>query len=290
MIMDYAMAPKIPDYRSKVGTTLEEICSFAIDIAEQAGASAKLARDTSQIEYTLKAPGQLVTESDKNNESLIIGAIKSRSENDNILAEESANEVNKRLFTDPSWIIDPIDGTTNYSFYLNHVAVSIAYSEGGTVQVGVVHMPFTGETFSAIKGKGAFLNGKKITCPNNVPFSDSLIAFGCPRNVEDAVCFSKVYLEVAKNRLDIRRMASAASDAVYVSTGRIHCYFESVKPWDIAAGALIAKEAGAIVGHYLPLPDNLPVPIDMYSEGVLIAAPNLYPQYMKMVKDSFGVK
>ncbi len=273
--------------RSKIGSTLEEIRDFTINTAKKAADIIVEKRHTGKLNYTLKSRDQMVSIADKESEALIIQSIHSISPNDYILSEETAATPTDQIFSAPSWIIDPIDGTTNYLYDHKHLAVSIGYAEKGEVKVGVVHMPFTGETFTAIKGQGAFLNGERIQCSKDITYDQALIAFGRPKDPEEVENYIKVYREVLNNCFDMRRLAAASADISYIACGRLQGFFESVQPWDIAAACLIAKEAGAVVGHYLPLPEKLPVPLDIYSKGVVIAPPNIYPELKRITKEAF---
>ncbi len=152
----------------------------------------------------------------------------------------------------PVWILDPIDGTTNLIYDYHHSAVSLAYCEAGSIYAAVVYNPFTEETFSAVKGKGAYLNGKRLTVGTNATLDHCLVAIGTsPYEKDKAAANFKVYQEVFTRSLDIRRCGAASLDLTYTGCARHDAYFEAnLKPWDFAAGALIVEEAGGKVTDF----------------------------------------
>lgn len=155
-------------------------------------------------------------------------------------------------FSKPVWILDPIDGTTNLIYGYHHSAVSLGYYDHGQICAGVIYNPFSGETFHAVRGQGAYLNNTQIHVTNHVLLKDSLIAIGTsPYRKELAPGNFKIFQTVYEKSLDIRRSGSAALDLAYVACGRLDGYFErDLKPWDFAAGALIVEEAGGQVSDY----------------------------------------
>ncbi len=160
--------------------------------------------------------------------------------------EEGINITNE---SGMQWILDPIDGTTNYIYGYNMSAVSLALKDKDKIVFGVVYNPFTNEMFKAIRGEGAYLNDKTIKVSNTDSLANALVAVGTSpyyKNLSVEV-FDKIRRLFEKS-LDIRRSGSAALDLAYVASGRQDAYFEySLKPWDYAAGCLILEEAGGIV-------------------------------------------
>ena len=168
------------------------------------------------------------------------------------IGEEQDNE---QLTDVPTWVIDPVDGTTNLIHNYRQSAVSIALLEDKQPVLAAVYQPYTDELFFALKGCGATLNGEKISASAH-PFERALVCFGTsPYNAELAERSLKLALAFLKNAADIRRSGSAALDLAHVACGREDVFFEIVlKPWDFAAGALLVKEAG---GQFLmPLGDG----------------------------------
>jgi len=155
------------------------------------------------------------------------------------------SEEGEKLLSDPCWILDPIDGTTNLVYDYRQSSISLALYQGGRVVFGIVYNPFTDETFTAELGKGAFLNGNQVQVSAREQ-KESLVEFGAgSTHKEDADFNFKLACDIFKEVVDLRRICSTALDLCYIAAGRIDGYFEKIlKPWDIAAGSLILQEAG----------------------------------------------
>lgn len=153
--------------------------------------------------------------------------------------------------SDPCWILDPIDGTTNLVYGYNMSSISLALYKDGQIVFGVVYNPYSEECYTAQVGGGAFLNGKEIHVSKR-SFKDSIIEFGAgSTRKEEADKAFELGKEIFKRCVDIRRICSSALDLCFIADGRIDGYFESrLKPWDYAAGSLILKEAGGITTDY----------------------------------------
>jgi myo-inositol-1(or 4)-monophosphatase len=196
-----------------------------------------------------KGRTDLVTEADTESERVIIQTLRAAFPTHSILAEETGRIEG---IPDHQWIIDPLDGTTNFAHGLHIFCVSIAYAVEGEIVLGVVLSPHTEELFTAQTGNGARLNNRLISVSSDNTVSDSLLVTGFPYDIENAYTsnlgrFSNC-LKVAQA---VRRLGSAALDLCYTACGRFAGYWEQdVQPWDVAAGVLIAKEAGAIVTDY----------------------------------------
>ncbi len=195
---------------------------------------------------TKSGVADLVTEYDKNiQEQLQIGLKKILPE-----AKFIGEEGSKDKLTDDGYafVVDPIDGTTNFIKDYHVSAISVALLKGKEVVAGVVYNPYLDETFSAIKGQGAFLNGKKISVSSQ-PLNNALVLFGS--SPYDKTLFNKtleILSEYFYKALDIRRCGSAALDLCSVACGRAELYFElQTSPWDFAAGKLLVEEAGGVV-------------------------------------------
>ncbi|MBU0699321.1 MAG: inositol monophosphatase [Proteobacteria bacterium] len=192
---------------------------------------------------------KLVTEADIESEKIIIETIKKSFPDHAVLAEESGLNQGK---IDHMWIIDPLDGTTNFAHKLGLFSISIAYAVGREIVLGIVLSPLTAELFTAMKGKGADLNGRPMKVSNTKTVSESLLVTGFPYNFKDMINpvvtrFSSC-LQASQG---LRRLGSAAIDLCYVACGRFDGFWEqNLKPWDTAAGELIAREAGAIVTDF----------------------------------------
>lgn len=188
----------------------------------------------------------LVTEYDKNIQEQLAVGLKKILPEAKFIGEEGANE--KLSDEGYTFIVDPIDGTTNFIKDYHMSAISVALLKGRDVVAGVVYNPYLDEAFYAIKGQGAYCNDKKISVSSQ-PISNALVLFGS--SPYDKTLFEKtieVLSEYFYKALDIRRGGSAALDLCYVACGRAELYFElQTSPWDFAAGKLIVEEAGGVV-------------------------------------------
>lgn len=214
---------------------------------------------------TKKGEIDLVTEVDCAAERLIIKIIRKAFPDHAFLAEESQTAGDSPY----RWIIDPIDGTTNFAHGLPVCSVSIAYEEKGVVKLGGVYDPCRNELFFAERGKGAFLNGKKIKVSKTRLLNDALLATGFPyHRRQDPDKYLKPFREFLMQAREIRRLGSAAIDLCYVACGRFDGYWEAVlKPWDKAAGILIVQEAGGKVTDYKGITSTLSQPSVVSTNG-----------------------
>ena len=205
---------------------------------------------------TVKGPADFVTMVDTNVQNFLKEALNNLTPQVQFMGEE--NHMNSIDPAQPSWILDPIDGTTNLIYGYRHSAVSLAYYDGKQATMGVIYNPFTEETFYAVKGCGAFLNDSPIHVTDHPVLAQSLISIGTsPYNKELAPNNFHIFLRLFQNSLDIRRSGSAALDLAYVACGRLDGYIEkNLKPWDFAAGAVILSEAGGRITDYHGNPLN----------------------------------
>jgi myo-inositol-1(or 4)-monophosphatase len=219
----------------------------------------------------------LVTEADIGSEKIIIETIKAKFPDHSILAEESGlNNGNSEC----KWIIDPLDGTTNFTHQLGLFAISIAFLLNGNVVVGVVLNPVSGELFTAIKDKGAALNGRPIKVSNIDKVSESLLITGFPYNHKKI--FKALMTRFAgclKASQGVRRLGSAALDLCFVACGRFEGFWEqNLNPWDTAAGALIAQEAGAVITDF----SN--GPFDIYEKEILATNGKIHKEMLSLLE------
>ena len=209
----------------------------------------KIARETSPL--IMRRPGEVlskeghanfVTDIDLSVQAQLKKQLSALVPGSRFIGEESENE---GLGSAPTWIVDPVDGTTNLIHDCRWSAVSIALCEGGQPCAGLIWQPYTGELFFAEAGKGAFLNEASIKVSQNA-LPDALVAFGtAPYNAELSQQSLRTALCFLNRCTDIRRAGSAALDLAYVACGRADAYFELIlKPWDFAAGGLLVQEAG----------------------------------------------
>jgi myo-inositol-1(or 4)-monophosphatase len=189
---------------------------------------------------------EIVTEADIESEKQIISTIHDRFPDHSILSEECGLKNGK---SDYRWIIDPLDGTVNFAHHIPFFCISIALTYREDTVVGIVLNPLDGELFSALRGQGAQLNGRGIKTSSTETVSESLLVTGFPYDLRDF--FEPIierYAKCLKASQALRRLGSAALDLCYVACGRFEGFWEqNLKPWDTAAGALIAAEAGAKV-------------------------------------------
>jgi len=224
---------------------LRVIKKVAIDAAKEAGKYA-FKRMGSLLDISFKrGPTDLVTDVDKKCEKKIIKRIRDKFPLHSILAEEGGGD---DLNSPYKWIIDPLDGTVNYSHAFPIFCVSIGFLEEGTVKLGVVYDASRDELFVAEKGKGAFLNNKKIKVSKTKKIKDALVSTGFPYNKEAKRKNLALFTNVMENAQAIRRAGSAAIDLCYVACGRFDGFWElELSPWDTAAGILMIEEAGGTI-------------------------------------------
>jgi len=202
----------------------------------------------------------LVTEVDVGSEKRIIEVIRASFPDHAILAEERGSIGGA---SDLQWIIDPLDGTTNFAHGLTTCCVSIALTKKGQPLIGLIYCPFTEELFSAVRGKGAFLNGRRLSVSTIGRVRDSLLVTGFPYNVKEILpAVMQRFTRCLASSQGIRRLGSAALDLAYVAAGRFEAFWEEhLQPWDVAAGHLIVQEAGGRVTDF----DNQPFEPEMKS-------------------------
>lgn len=225
----------------------DELLALATDTAARASELIVegLSRARSLVE-TKTSGTDMVTEMDRASESLILTALLDARPDDAVLGEEGTDRPGS---SGVRWVIDPIDGTTNYLYGHPGFAVSIAAEIDGIVAVGVVHDPLHDEVFTAVRGGGARRDGSPIHVSGESELSRALVATGFSYEPDRRRRQAAVLHEVLPRIRDIRRMGAASVDLCSVACGRVDAYFErGLQPWDHAAGALIATEAGALVG------------------------------------------
>ena len=221
-----------------------------------------------------------VTEADRRSEQLILGYIHQHFPADTIVAEEHGEIIGN---TGRIWYIDPLDGTVNYMHGIPIYSVSIAYTVEGEPQLGVVYDPSRDDCFCAEASKGAWLNDQPIHPAYTADLDQALLVTGFPYDIRtNPQTNLDHYAHFALHSQGVRRLGSAALDLCYVACGRFDGYWElRLKPWDVAAGALIAREAGAVV-------TNLSGGSDFMSEpqSVVVANPRLHPLMLQEMMSS----
>jgi myo-inositol-1(or 4)-monophosphatase len=223
------------------------------------------------------SPTDLVTDVDRASEALIVGALLRARPDDGMQGEEGSS---RKGSTGVTWVIDPLDGTINSLYGIPAFAVSIAASVGGRSIVGVVHNPLTGEMFTGSQGEGAWLDGDPLRLqPTGRPLAEALVGTGFSYSARNRAAQARMLAIILPAVRDIRRAGSAALDLCAVACGRLDAYYEAeLKPWDLAAGEVIAREAGATVISLEGLPADPPT--------VVAAAPGLQGPLVELLERS----
>jgi myo-inositol-1(or 4)-monophosphatase len=254
----------------------------AVDAATRAGRiiTANLG-GLSRRDISSKQASDFVTRVDRESEAVIVEEIRARFPGHSFLAEESFRDDETGGFR---WIIDPLDGTTNFIHTYPVFSVSIALQQGGDTILGVVFDPMRDEIFTARKHGGAFLNGRPIAVSSVDALQSALVTTGFPFRAKGMIdhyltLFRSVFTQVS----DLRRAGSAALDLAYLACGRCDCFFEiGLSPWDIAAGGLLISEAGGIITDFAGRNRHL-------STGNVVAAnPSLHPLVLAEVQAVFS--
>ena len=226
--------------------------NFAIQTARDAG-RLLAERFGRNLRISNKSELDLVTESDLASEQLIIDRIKTYYPRHTIIAEESGtNAPAKDGSADEwRWIIDPLDGTTNYAHGYPCFCVSMGLEHNGRMEVGVVYDPMRDELFAAERGEGASLNGKRIQVSPTPNLASALLCTGFPYDVRERSEFARHFANFIMNAQGVRRDGAAALDLAYVAAGRFDGFWEEgLKPWDVAAGVMLIEEAGGKFSDY----------------------------------------
>ena len=253
--------------------------NIAVKAARSAGAIInRAALDLEVLKIGSKGPNDYVTEVDRAAENIIIQTLLEAYPGHGILAEESGREHGAKN-SEYIWIIDPLDGTTNFLHGFPVYAVSIALAHRGQVQQAVVYDPTRNDLFFASKGRGAFLNDRRLRVSKRLRLADSLIGTGFPfRKGDNFKRYVKMFEEVMQNCAGLRRPGAAALDLCYVAAGYYDGFFETgLNPWDVAAGSLMITEAGGLIGNFTGESDYL------YQREVVAGNPKVYGQLVTML-------
>jgi myo-inositol-1(or 4)-monophosphatase len=257
-----------------MSSNLHPMLNVAIKAARSAGAIInRAALDVESVRISVKQTNDFVTEVDQAAEAAIIDILTTAYPTHGILAEESGSEHGAKD-SDFVWIIDPLDGTTNFIHGFPVYCVSIALAVKGKVEQAVVYDPTRNDLFCATKGRGAYRNDRRIRVAKRIALRDCLIATGFPYRPGDKL---KSYLnmlgEVMSQCAGVRRPGAAALDLAYVAAGLSDGFFETgLQPWDVAAGSLLVTEAGGLVGNFTGSAEFL------HESECLAANPKIYGQ------------
>lgn len=233
-----------------------------------------------QIELIEKHHNDFVSSVDKAAEAAIIEVLLTAYPTHAVLAEESGASKNLTDQSEYVWIIDPLDGTTNFLHGFPQYCVSIALQHNGVLTQGVIFDPNRNELFTATKGAGAFLNNKRMRVSKTEKLAHALIGTGFPfRNSEEIEKYLPIFRAVANHCRGLRRPGAAALDLAYVAAGRLDGFFErGLKAWDIAAGTLIVTEAGGLNGDFTGEVS------DLHHGDIIAANPKIFAQIVNTLK------
>ena len=232
---------------------MHPMLGIAVRAARRAGAIInRAARDVEVLPVTRKRHNDFVTEVDKAAEAAIIEILHRAYPDHAILAEESGAKAGAAGESEYTWIIDPLDGTTNFIHGFPQYAVSIGLRHKGVLQQGVVYDPTKNELFTATRGRGAFLDERRIRVSKRAQLNEALIGTGFPfRDLAGLDEYLGMFREITARTAGIRRAGAAALDIAYVAAGRLDGFWEmGLSPWDMAAGALLVQEAGGLIGDF----------------------------------------
>jgi myo-inositol-1(or 4)-monophosphatase len=254
--------------------SLHPMLNIAIKAARAAGAVINRASlDIEKVQVESKGVNDFVTEVDKHAEAVIVETILAAYPGHGILAEESGRTLGAKD-SEFLWIIDPLDGTTNFIHGFPVYAVSIALAWRGVVQQAVVYDPSRNDLFIASRGRGAYLNERRLRVSKRLRLADSLIGTGFPfRKGDNFKRYMKMFEEISQQCAGLRRPGAASLDLCYVAAGYYDGFFETgLSPWDIAAASLIITEAGGLIGNFSGEADFL------YQREVVAGNPKVYGQ------------
>ena len=284
-------------------STLHPMLNTAIKAARRAGSIINRASlDLERVKVSRKEHNDFVTEVDQSAEKAIIDVLLTAYPDHKILAEESgrtasakpgrnddggAESAAAQLIADNQaehlWIIDPLDGTTNFIHGFPQYCVSIALAQKGVVTQAVIYDPNRNDLFVGTKGRGAFLNDRRIRVSKRYKMNESLLGTGFPfKNLETLDRYLAMFRLMTGQSAGIRRPGAAALDLAYVAAGRLDGFFEiGLMPWDIAAGSLLVTEAGGLVGDFQGDPDFL------HTGDMLAGTPKIFGQLVGMLGPMF---
>jgi len=254
----------------------------AVKAARRAGSIInRSALDRTKLEIHSKRANDFVTQVDKSAEAAIIDIVHQAYPDHAILGEESGELPAKGTAkAEYRWIIDPLDGTTNFIHGFPQYCVSIGLERRGAIEHGVIYDPSKNELFTASKGGGAFLDDRRIRVTKCVGLKDALVGTGFPfKELARLDLYVKQMKSMMENSAGVRRAGAAALDLAYVAAGRLDAFWEmGLSPWDMAAGALMVQEAGGLVG-------DLSGDAGWLEKGDITAAtPKVFPQLLAALK------
>ncbi|MFF1877067.1 inositol monophosphatase family protein [Leifsonia sp. NPDC058230] len=262
-----------------------ELLAIALTVARRAGELARQRREAGvEVAASKSSLSDIVTQADRESENLIRQAIAAARPNDGFFGEESGGAEGTSGLT---WVVDPIDGTVNYFYGIPSYAVSVAVVEGDPdpltwrTLAGAVVNPANGEVYTASEGGGAHLNGRQLRVKENTELELALVGTGFGYDAAKRVRQARIVAELIGKVRDVRRIGAASLDLCNVAAGRLDAYYErGLNPWDHAAGALIAREAGATVGGLGDAREN--------DELIVAAQPGLFTQLNPLIQAAYA--
>ncbi len=260
--------------------SLHPMLNIAVKAARRAGSIINRASlDLDGITVVKKRHNDFVTEVDKAAEAAVIDAIVRAYPDHAILAEESGASRSENA-SEYLWIIDPLDGTTNFIHGFPQYAVSIGLRHRGVMTQAVVYDPGRNELFTASRGRGAFLNDRRIRVSTRSQLVDALIGTGFPfRDLAHLDDYMRTFRTITESTAGVRRAGAAALDLAYVAAGRLDGFWEiGLAPWDMAAGSLLVQEAGGLISDYAGGENYLD------TGAVVTACPKIFPQLLHIVQ------
>ena len=261
-------------------SSIHPMLNIAIKAARAAGSIInRAALDVESVRVSKKMENDFVTEVDQASEKIIIETLLNAYPDHGILAEESGT-THGNPNAEHVWIIDPLDGTTNFIHGFPFYCVSIALQSRGRLDQAVFFDPTRNDLFTSTRGRGAFLNDRRLRVSKRIRMNECLITTGFPfREGDDFTAYLSMMGEVMKRTAGVRRPGAAALDLAYVAAGFSDGFFETgLQPWDMAAGALLITEAGGLVGNFTGEADYL------HQRECLAANPKIYGQMVSLLQ------
>ena len=262
---------------------MHPMLNIAVKAARRAGSIiTRGSYDLDKLTVTKKRHNDFVSEVDRAAEDAIIAILKESFPDHAILAEESGSAGNSEYV----WIIDPLDGTTNFLHGLPPYCVSIALSHRGVLTQGVVYDPTRNDLFTATRGGGAFMNDRRIRVSRTLRMDEALVATGFPfRDLQNLDTYLAQLRAITQHSAGVRRHGAAALDLAYVACGRYDAFWEmGLAPWDLAAGALLIQEAGGLV-------TDLDGESTFLETGnIVCATPKVFPQVLRLLEPHLPAK
>ena len=258
-------------------SNMNDLLALAQRLAREAGNHARLGRSQGMhVVGTKLTDTDMVTKFDRESEAMIIAGLRAARPDDSIVGEEGGGH---RGNSGIEWHVDPIDGTTSFMYGLPSWCVSIGAQDSNGSMVGAVYLPDLDEMFAAVRGGGATLNGRPISCSTLTDVSKALVATGFSYTPAHRTVQSHRVTEFIHRIRDIRRMGAAAVEICFVACGRLDAYFEeNLHSWDVVAAELIAREAGARSGDFEGGP--------MHPAEVLVAGPGIFDSLSAFLAES----